>query len=508
MKKVISDNILQEKMLTAIDLLCKTVKITLGPKGHNVIINHSSFTPFITNDGVTIASNIASEDAVINTILELAKEASIKTNEVVGDGTTTTLVLLESIFTLGLKKVKSGYNPIILKKELDTITKKLITDITNKSRKPTNEDILNLAKVASQDKNIGQILTDSTLKVGIDNIIIKEHDLSETTVNHLKGYQFETIIASPYFFKNNSNITFASPHILITTSYLESLEDISLIINNVITKKEPFIIIAKDYSIDFINEIVSMYLDTNIPLVLLKSPSYGTLEYNILNDIAVISNTEVLTNLNSLKLTHVGKLEYATINRETTILSYKNNNNIKEYLQKLENDDLEENLTKRIGMLKNGIIEINVGAPTPTERREKKMRYDDAICAIKSAIEGVLPGSGLIFLILSKELNINNAAEAILKEALTKPMEQILENAALNKEEIINHIINSNYQELYNIDTERYENIKTTSVTDTAKVLTTSLENAVSIASMLLTTTSLVINEFVEKKTSSDFMDL
>ena len=495
-------------MLTAIDLLCKTVKITLGPKGHNVIINHSSFTPFITNDGVTIASNIASEDAVINTILELAKEASIKTNEVVGDGTTTTLVLLESIFTLGLKKVKSGYNPIILKKELDTITKKLITDITNKSRKPTNEDILNLAKVASQDKNIGQILTDSTLKVGIDNIIIKEHDLSETTVNHLKGYQFETIIASPYFFKNNSNITFASPHILITTSYLESLEDISLIINNVITKKEPFIIIAKDYSIDFINEIVSMYLDTNIPLVLLKSPSYGTLEYNILNDIAVISNTEVLTNLNSLKLTHVGKLEYATINRETTILSYKNNNNIKEYLQKLENDDLEENLTKRIGMLKNGIIEINVGAPTPTERREKKMRYDDAICAIKSAIEGVLPGSGLIFLILSKELNINNAAEAILKEALTKPMEQILENAALNKEEIINHIINSNYQELYNIDTERYENIKTTSVTDTAKVLTTSLENAVSIASMLLTTTSLVINEFVEKKTSSDFMDL
>ena len=406
------------------------------------------------------------------------------------------------------KKVKSGYNPIILKKELDTITKKLITDITNKSRKPTNEDILNLAKVASQDKNIGQILTDSTLKVGIDNIIIKEHDLSETTVNHLKGYQFETIIASPYFFKNNSNITFASPHILITTSYLESLEDISLIINNVITKKEPFIIIAKDYSIDFINEIVSMYLDTNIPLVLLKSPSYGTLEYNILNDIAVISNTEVLTNLNSLKLTHVGKLEYATINRETTILSYKNNNNIKEYLQKLENDDLEENLTKRIGMLKNGIIEINVGAPTPTERREKKMRYDDAICAIKSAIEGVLPGSGLIFLILSKELNINNAAEAILKEALTKPMEQILENAALNKEEIINHIINSNYQELYNIDTERYENIKTTSVTDTAKVLTTSLENAVSIASMLLTTTSLVINEFVEKKTSSDFMDL
>jgi len=207
MKKVINGEDLKIKMKNAIDLLCNTVKTTLGPKGNNIIIDHSDFTPFITNDGVTIAKNIESDDVVINTILELAKEATIRTNENVGDGTTTTLVLLQSIFDEGLKAIDKGVSPIILKRELDELLKEIVLRIESKSRKPKNSELLNIAQVSANGKEIGEIVFEVYSKIKDRNSITIKEGIDKTVVNYLKGYTFDTIIASEYFFSEEKEIT-------------------------------------------------------------------------------------------------------------------------------------------------------------------------------------------------------------------------------------------------------------------------------------------------------------
>ncbi len=493
MKKVINNELLETKMLEAITLLCDTVKVTLGPKGRNVIIDHSDFSPFITNDGVTIASNISSDDPIINTILELAKESSIKTNEVVGDGTTTTLVLLESLFKRGLQIIKEGYNPLILKEELDIEVNNLIKEIKKKSSKPKLKDIENITTVAGNSKEIGKIIKTAYKKVK-ENIFIKESENELTTLNYLEGYFFETILASSYFLKKNETITYSNANIFITLNTLEYLESISPIINNAYQTKTPLIIIAKDYSSLFINEIVSMYLDNNINIILLKSPGYGEEELTILEDLSIITNGVITNSFENINLNVLGQIKNITINSETTNISFTPNKKIEEYLKTIQKEN-----NKRIAMLTKGLVEINVGSPTTTERREKKMRFDDALCALKSAKEGILPGSGLTLFELSNKLNSNTKAATILKEALKEPMYQILENAALDKETITNKIIQENYRVLYNITKNTYESIKVTSVTDTTNVIITALKNASSIASMLLTTNNLIINEFKEE---------
>ena len=224
MKKVISNDELYIKMKEAINLLCNTVKITLGPKGNNVIIDHSSFSPFITNDGVTIAENIESDDEVINTILSLAKEASIKTNENVGDGTTTTLVLLQGIFNEGLNLIKNGKNPIILKKELYESLNKIIDKLNNISKKPKNRDLLNIAITSSNDIEIGTNIYKAYIKTkNINAIKIKESNNTKTNIEFLKGYSFETILASNYFLNENNEINYYSSYLLIIHNILNNI---------------------------------------------------------------------------------------------------------------------------------------------------------------------------------------------------------------------------------------------------------------------------------------------
>ena len=218
-------------MNVAINLLCNTVKATLGPKGNNVIIDHSTFSPFITNDGVTIASNIESDDEVINTILNIAKEASIKTNEIVGDGTTTTLVLLQSIFNEGMKLIDNGINPIILKEELNYSLNKLIIELKKLSIKPSKSDLLNISITSSNSETIGKIITDTFLKVkNINSISINENNTNNTEVLFSKGYSFSTNLASIYYFKDKSELYIKEPFILLFNMYLDNLEIISNII--------------------------------------------------------------------------------------------------------------------------------------------------------------------------------------------------------------------------------------------------------------------------------------
>jgi len=497
MKKVINYEELKNKMNIAVKMLCNPVKNTLGPKGNNVIINNSTFSPFITNDGVTIAENIESDDIVVNTVLTLLKEASIKTDETVGDGTTTTIVLLESIFDEELKLIDQGVNPIILKQELDVSLNKIINELKKESIKPTKKDLLNIATTSSNSKIIGKIITDTYLKVkNINSINIKEYDIKETKIKYTKGYSFESNLAHYYYFKDKNEIVLDNPYIVLNDNYFDNLESISNIINEIINKKKDFIIISKGYSEDIINQVISLYIDDIAKIYLFKTPEYGVNELIFLNDISIISNAK---NINNIKL---GKIKNITFNKENAIISFDKNDKINELIHNIKNDknpiDKDFNI-KRLSMLTNSLAEIQVGGNSSLERRELVMRYTDALHAIDSAKNGILLGSGIPFLKISNNMIIDNNGDKILKTALIKPFEQIIFNSGLDKNIILENIKNNNFNLLYNIKTSKYENIENKTILDSLEVLINSLTNAVSISSMLLTTSNLVINEYENK---------
>ena len=497
LKKVISNNELREKINEAINLLCGTVKTTLGPKGNNIIIDHSTFSPFITNDGVTIAQNIESDDTAINTILELAKEASIKTNETVGDGTTTTLVLLEAIYNEGLKLLNNGLSPIVLKRKLDEELVNIEKMILEKSHLPNSKELTNISSISANNKQIGKLISDVYFKVNNYDAINIIEGSNNTEVKFLEGYILETNIISDFYFKDLNEIKINNAKILLINNYLDDINDISEIVNYVITNNDNLIIIANEYSESIINEMLSLYINENIKIYLLKNPEYGNKQYSLLKDIQAFSNAKIIENIEYILTDSLGNVETTTINKEYINFNFKHNNNVNKRIKEIEkevNDDIEY-INKRIAMFNNGLATICVGAQTTTEKRELKMRYDDALCAIKSASKGVIPGSGLILLEISDNLN-NDEITLLFKNILSIPFKQILYNAGLDFEEIYKNIKNSNYQKIYNINNDTFEDINTTLVLDATEVVINSLKNACSIASMLLTTSSLVINEY------------
>ena len=504
MKKVINGNDLRKKIDETIELLCGTVKQTLGPKGNNVIISNSSFSPFITNDGVTIAENIESEDPVINTILEFIKESSIKTNELVGDGTTTTLVLLEAIYKKGLEFINEGVSPIIIKEEIDLALEKILSYINLESRDANEDDIFLIASNSSNSEYIGKIISEGFKKVKNKNsITIKEGNSNHTIINYINGFVFDTMLASPYFLKDGT-ISLNNPYILLINACINDIEMISSNLNFIINNKENLIIIAKDYSSEVENEVLSLFLDESINVILLKIPEFGIKEYYFLEDINAIMDNRIDGYKQAKKI---------EISKNKTIISYVKNDTLKNYIDKLKSsefdeDFMEEYKNEKIAMFEQGLAEIIVGAPTKTERRELKMRYDDALCAVSSLSLGVSLGAGITYFKLSEMLDYNNVGESILKDALLKPSEQLIENASLSKK-ILEEIKFSNYEKIYNIKKEIFEKVIETTVLDPALVLNAALENACSIASMLLTTNSLIINEHKnELNKTVDFNEL
>ena len=505
MKRDVGNLELRQKMSEAVNMLCDTVKTTLGPKGSNVIIDHSTFSPFITNDGVTIAMNIESEDEVINTILEIAKEASIKTNDKVGDGTTTTLVLLQSIFNNGMKLIEEGKNPIILKKELDENLEQIINYLKSESYEPKNEDLYKIAKISANSHELGKLITDAYLKVkNINAISIKENKNNETKILYRKGYTIDTLIGSQYFFRDTNQINLTNTKILIVNNYLNDIEEIGKVLNYIIKKKKELLIICEDYSDLFMNQILNLFLNENILVYLLKVPEYGKNKIDTLNDLSLISNSKIVDDISYISELMLGDIKSVNIDKEYTTFCVEDNLKINEKiieLKKIENkNDIDINfINKRISMLENGLIDILVGASTDTERREKKMRCDDALYAISTSKNGILPGSGIKLYELSDSMDIINDTTKILINSLKEPFKQIMYNSGLDGESIINNIKKEKYNIIFNINNDSYENIKDTEVVDPLYVIINSLINSISIAGMLLTTSSLVINEYVNK---------
>lgn len=504
MKKIVRGKDLQEKILESINIICGTVKETLGPKGNNVLIDHSNYSPFITNDGVTIANNIESEDETIGAILEIIKEASIKTNETVGDGTTTTLCLLESLYTQSIQYIEKGFSPILLKKELDKTLEIILNELQKIKKKANIKDLKNIACISAGDEEIGNLAYQVINKVKQkEAVTIKEISQNKNSITYYKGYTCETTLASPYFLRDTNTLCFKDSYILLINQVFTDLENVSFILNDIIKNNKNLIIIANNFDENIVEELVSLTLTTKANICLLKIEEYGTHVYEIMKDLEQITNAKIIeyeTNTNSKDIGLVEKIE---ITKENIRINFKSTQKIKYHLAKLKKEakkitnELEKNFyEKRIAMFNKGTAQINLSAPTKTEVLEKRMRLEDALCALSVSHEGILPGCGISLLQISKNLDSTNEVNKIWKKTLRIPFEQIMINAGLNFNDIQNLIEKENYKSIFNISTGTLEDYSHTKVIDPYLVVKHSLINATSIASMLITTTSLIINEY------------
>ncbi|MCI8575889.1 MAG: hypothetical protein HFI09_05400 [Bacilli bacterium] len=512
MKQVVSGKILQDKMKESINYLCETVGYTLGPKGSNVIIDHSLFTPFITNDGATIAKNIESEDEIVNTILEIAKEASLKTNDIVGDGTTTTLVLLQSLFNSSINYIENGMNPIFLKKKIILYLKEILSKLEKEKRKPNQENMLQIAMNAANDLELGKCAYQAFSKVQNKNAIAI-HEVSEDNlrVNFLQGYLLDTELLSDYYLKDQNSLTLSRAKVLIIHDYFSDLENISFILNDCINNKQNLIIFVNDYDESVLKEVLSLYLSNDLSCFLLKISEYGLHQRKLEKDIEMITKASIIENYNFITPENLGFIENVTINKNQTRFDFHNNLQTQKYIDLIKEemngyqDEFEIAFyQRRIAMFQNGLAEILVGAPTKTECHEKKMRLEDAICALDSCQEGILLGGGVTLLKIAEEITTDDEVKMIFKETLKKPFFQILSNAGIDSTKIYQEIRNNKFQKIYNVNTEQFESITDLSIIDPFLVTKSSLCNAISIATMLFTTRSLVINEHCNQLNKSN----
>ena len=502
MKTVISGKKLQEVLIETVNMICDATSSTLGPHGNNVLINADGLSPFITNDGVTIARSIASDDDKINTVLEIVKEASLKTNEEVGDGTTTTLVLLQSIFNSGLKEIKEGKNPIILKKELDETLNKTLELINKEKITPSKSDLTNIASISANDEEIGKVVSDVFNKMGSKYAIKLEEGNSNNTYYKIeKGYKIDIDnIPSPYF-KDKKEIKLNDVNILILRGYLSSLEEISEIINEGLTRNKNIVILASDFNDNLTNEVLLYFLEANKNIYLFKTPDFASRKESIEDDIAFITNAKIKNlDYETISWSDLGFAKNITIKKEDITIVGKGTN-IKSRIKKLseetkEASDYDKNfIENRIAKLNKGVATIYIGGHTKTEIREKLMRFDDALCALDIANAGIVYGEGLTYLKVSEYLKESTTGEKILASALQEPFNKIMENAGIEYQEIKKQIIESNYTKIFDFNTGQLTNIENTKIIDPIKVSIHALKNAVSIASLLLTTNYLVINE-------------
>ncbi len=503
MKKVMTGLSLQEKMLESVDYLVDIVKTTLGPQGRNVLIDHSMFSPFVTNDGATIAQNIESEDAVINTILEITKEASLKTDEIVGDGTTTTLVLLQSLFHSCLKQIQAGKSPMILKKEMNHDLQVLIDKLARDKSVPNQKHLLSIARIAAKDEEIGTMVASVFERVKHQNAItIKEVSNTTLKVLYLTGYQCAIELASDYFLREQKSLSLSQAHVLIVQDLVSDLEPLHFILNDCMADQKSLVLLAHDFDEQVVKEMVSLNLEKSLTCVLFKVADYGLHQRKIEKDLEVLTNAKIVLDYPSLSLENLGRIEEITFTQNEAILKFEKTPKINHYfsLLKEESKNLKSDFEidfyqKRMAMIQNGLAEIWVGAPTKTEGHEKKMRIMDALGAINSANEGVLLGGGVALIKVAHELEGLSPVSITFKEALEAPFKQILLNAGLDVSSIQKEIENSNFEKVYNVNLEKMEEKESTTVLDPFSVLVNSLIHATSIATMLFTTSSLVINE-------------
>lgn len=509
-----------KKLETGVKKLAKAVKVTLGPKGRNIVLDRKYATPLITNDGVTIAKEITLKDKFENMGATLLKEVSIKTNDIAGDGTTTACVLAESMVCEGIKNYTAGANPIILKKGIlkacDVIAKHL-DEISTPIK--DNKEIYQIASISAGDEEIGQLIADAFNKVGTNGVItVEDGKTFKTELKVVEGMQFDRGFLSPYMVTNSETLeaNLDNAYILLSESKITNINQLLPILEQASNKNIPLLIIADEIENEVLATLILNKLRGNLNCVAVKSPAYGDKRKGFMQDIAVLTGATVVSDevgitLNNLTFDMLGKAKSVKVTKDSCLISggYGDKEKIEQQVSKIkaqiniaESDFDKEKLSERLAKLTGGIAVIYVGSTTEPEMQEKKLRIEDAISATKSAtLEGIVPGGGVALIKcipqVDKLINTLNGDEKtgaeIVKKAILAPINQISENAGINGGVVVEKILNSsdnNYG--YDALNNQYVDMMKSGIIDPTKVTKTALLNAGSVASIMLTTTCLV----------------
>ena len=506
----------REELKKGVDELANAVKVTLGPKGRNVIIEKKFGAPHITKDGVTVAKEVELEDSFQNMGAQLVKEVASKTGDDAGDGTTTATVLAQAIINVGLKNVAAGANPIDLKRGIDKAVAKVVEGIKAQSQEVDDDmaKIENVARIsANNDSEIGKLIADAMRKVKKEGVItIEEAKGTETTVKVVEGMQFDRGYISPYFVTNTEKMEceMENPYILIFDKKISNLKDMLPILEPVAQSGRPMLIIAEDVDSEALATLVVNRLRGSLKICAVKAPGFGDRRKEMLEDIAVLTHGVVISEDKGLKLDMatidmLGEAEKVTIDKEnTTIVNGKGDKEliaervaqIKAQIEKTTSDYDREKLHERLAKLAGGVAVLYVGAPSEVEMKEKKDRVDDALSATRAAVaEGIVPGGGVAYIRCVESLETlqgdnddENTGIQIVKRAIEEPLRQIVANAGLEGAIIVQKVKDGAGDFGFNARTDKYENFFETGVIDPAKVTRVALENAASIAGMFLTT--------------------
>ena len=525
-KNIIFNTEAREQLRLGVDALANAVKVTLGPKGRNVIIDKKFGAPHITKDGVSVAKEVELEDAVQNMGAQLVKEVASKTNDQAGDGTTTATVLAQAIVNTGIKNVTAGANPMDLKRGIDKAVAEVIKDLKARSREigEGKEKVEQVATIsANNDKFIGQIIADAMDKVKKEGVItIEEAKGLDTTVKVVEGMQFDRGFLSPYFITNTEKMEaiYENPFILIYDKKISNLKELLPILEKTVQTGRGLLIISEDIEGEALATLVVNRLRGSLKIVAVKAPGFGDRRKEMLEDIAILTGGVVISEekgykLEDADLTMLGSAQKITVDKDnTTIVSGAGAkeqiearvSQIKAQIEKTTSDYDREKLQERLAKLAGGVAVIYVGAASEVEMKEKKDRFDDALNATRAALEeGIIPGGGVAFIRAIKALdNIkgeNDDEETgiqIVCRALEEPLRQIVANAGLEGSVVVNKVKELEGDNGFNARTEVYEDLHASGVIDPTKVARVAIENAASIASMILTT-ECVLSEIKEE---------
>jgi len=527
-KDIIFDLAAREKLKKGVDELSNAVKVTLGPKGRNVIIQKSFGSPVITKDGVTVAKEVELKDNAENMGAQMVKEVASKTSDLAGDGTTTATVLAQAIFTTGLKNVTAGANPMEIKRGIEIAVVKVIESLKAQTRQigDSFEKIEQVASISANNDNfIGKMIAEAMAKVKKEGVItIEEAKSMETSVEVVEGMQFDRGYISPYFVTDAEKMeaVYENPYILIHDKKISIMKDLLPILEKAAQTGRPLVIISEDVESEALATLVVNKIRGALKVVAVKAPGFGDRRKEMLEDIAILTGGTVISEekgykLEDATLAYLGQAEKITVDKEnSTIVGGKGkkeniDSRVKQIKIQVDNttsDYDKEKLQERLAKLAGGVAVIYVGAASEVEMKEKKDRFEDALNATRAAIEeGIIPGGGVAYLRaidaianLKGENEDQTTGVAIIRRALEEPLRQIVANAGLEGSVVVQRVREGKGDFGFNARTEKYENLFESGVIDPTKVARVALENAASIASMLLTTECLLADAKEDKE--------
>ncbi len=523
-KQIFFDIEARNKMKKGVDILANAVKVTLGPKGRNVVIEKKFGAPQVTKDGVTVAKEIELDDPIENMCAQMVKEVASKTADIAGDGTTTATVLAQSIISEGLKMVAAGANPMDLKRGIDKAVSLVVTNLKSQSQAVGNDSkkIQQVASIsANNDETIGKLIAEAFAKVGKEGVItVEEAKGTDTTVDVVEGMQFDRGYISPYFVTNSEKmeVELQNPYILIYDKKISAMKDILHILEKVAQSGRPLLIIAEDLEGEALATLVVNKLRGTLKVAAVKAPGFGDRRKEMLTDIAILTAGTVISEeqgfkLENADLTYLGQASSVTIDKDnTTVVGGKGKktditarvNQIKAQVENTTSDYDKEKLQERLAKLAGGVAVLYIGAATEMEMKEKKDRVDDALHATRAAVEeGIVPGGGVAYIraIDALEAKVRGQIEdeqtgmQIVRRALEEPMRTLTANAGIDGSIVVQKIKEGKGDFGFNARTEVYENLFKAGVIDPTKVSRVALENAASIAGMLLTTECVIADK-------------